>query len=41
MAKVLIDLRRCHLHIENLEKLISVNKNWPNGPKIGCRSPSN
>jgi hypothetical protein len=41
LAKILINLRRCCLHIENLKKLIFVNKNWPNGPKIGCRSPSN
>jgi hypothetical protein len=25
----------------NLEKLIFVNKNWPNDLRIGCKSPSN
>jgi hypothetical protein len=29
------------LQTENLEKLIFVNKNWPNDLKIGCKSPSN
>ncbi len=24
-----------------LENLIFVNKNWPNDPRIGCKSPSN
>jgi hypothetical protein len=24
-----------------LEILIFVSKNWPNGPRIGCKSPSN
>ncbi len=27
--------------LKNLEKLIFVNKNWPNDLKIGCKSPSN
>ncbi len=29
------------MQTENLEKLIFVNKNWPNDPRIGCKSPSN
>jgi hypothetical protein len=29
------------LQIENLKKFIFVNKNWPNDPKIRCKSPSN
>jgi hypothetical protein len=33
--------RKYHLQTENLEKFIFVNKNWPNDPKIGCKSPSN
>ncbi len=41
MAGILTNLRRCHLQTENLEKLIFVNKNWPNDLKIGCKSPSN
>jgi Holliday junction resolvase len=35
------NLKRCHLQTENLEKLIFVNKNWPNDLRIGCKSPSN
>ncbi len=27
--------------MKNLEKLIFVNKNWLNGLRIGCKSPSN
>jgi hypothetical protein len=34
------NLKRCHLQTENLEKLIFVNKNWPNDLKIGCKSSS-
>ncbi len=39
MVGILINLRRHCLQTENLEKLIFVNKNWPNDPKIGCKSP--
>jgi hypothetical protein len=28
------------LQTKNLEKFIFVNKNWPNDPKIRCKSPS-
>jgi hypothetical protein len=35
------NLKRCYLQIENLEKLIFVNKNWPNDLRIGRKSPSN
>ncbi len=41
LVGILTNLRRCHLQIENLKKLIFVNKNWPNDPRIGCKSPSN
>ncbi len=41
MVGILINLRRCHLQTKNLEKLILVNKNKPNDPKIGYNSPSN
>ncbi len=41
MTKILINLKRCHLQIENFKKLIFINKNWPNDPIIGCKSPSN
>ncbi len=29
------------MQTENLEKLIFANKNWPNDPRIDCKSPSN
>jgi hypothetical protein len=29
------------LQTENLKKLIFVNKNWPNDPRIGYKFPSN
>jgi hypothetical protein len=38
---ILINFRRCRWLTENLEKVIFVNKNWPNDLKIGCKSPSN
>ncbi len=41
LARILTNFRRCCLQTENLEKLIFVNKNWPNDPRIGCKSPSN
>jgi len=28
-------------NLEILNKLIFVDKNWPNDPKIGCKSPPN
>ncbi len=27
------------LQSKNLDKLIFVSKNWPNDPRIGCKSP--
>jgi hypothetical protein len=41
LVKILTNLRGCHLQIENLEKLIFVNKNWPNDARIICKFPSN
>jgi hypothetical protein len=41
LAAILTNLKRCRLQTENLEKLIFVNKNWPNDLRIGCKSPSN
>jgi hypothetical protein len=41
LARIFTNLRRCRLQTENLEKLIFVNKNLPNDPRIGCKSPSN
>jgi hypothetical protein len=41
LVGILTNLRRCHLQIDNLKNLIFVNRNWLNGPIIGCKSPSN
>jgi hypothetical protein len=41
LVEIFINRKRCHLQIVNLEKLIFANKNWPNDPRIGCKSPSN
>ncbi len=41
MVGILTNLKRCHLQIENVEKLIFVNKNWHNDFRLGCKSPSN
>jgi hypothetical protein len=38
---IFTNLRRCHLQLENLEKITFVNKNGPSDPKVGCKSPSN
>jgi hypothetical protein len=35
---ILTSLKRCHLQSKKLDKLIFVNKNWPNDPRIGCKS---
>ncbi len=39
MAKILTNLKRCHLQSNNLDKIIFVNKNLPNDPRVGCSSP--
>ncbi len=41
LPKIFINLRKCCLHTENLEKLIFVNKTWLNDSKIDCKLPSN
>jgi hypothetical protein len=41
LAKILIDLRSFLLKSTNLEKLIfTMNRNWPDDPRVGCKSPS-
>jgi len=40
LVGIITSLRRCRLQSKNLENLIFVNKNWPNDPRIGCKSPS-
>jgi hypothetical protein len=41
LASILTNLRKCHLQLENLEKLNFVSKNWPHDARVGCKSPSN
>ncbi len=41
MVGILTNLKRCRLQTKYLEKLIFVNKNWPNDSRIGCKPPSN
>jgi hypothetical protein len=38
LIHIQINLKNCHLKLENLENLISVNKNWPNDVRIGCKA---
>jgi hypothetical protein len=40
LIRIFTSFRRCHLQLENLEKLIFVNKSWPNDPRIDCKSSS-
>jgi hypothetical protein len=39
LIRIFTSLRRC-LQSKNLDKMIFVNKNWFNDPKIGCKSRS-
>jgi hypothetical protein len=38
---ILTSFRKCCLQLKNLDNLIFVSKNWPNDPRIGCKSPFN
>jgi hypothetical protein len=40
LVGILTSFRRCCLQLIFLDKLIFVNKNWPNDRRIGCKSPS-
>jgi len=40
LVGILMSLKRCWLQSENLNKLILVNQNWPNDPRVGCNMPS-
>jgi hypothetical protein len=35
LARILTNLKRCHLQSDNLDKIIFVNKNWPSDPRVG------
>jgi len=37
---IFTNLRKCHLLLDNLDKIIFVSKNWPSDPRMGCSSPS-
>ncbi len=41
MGGILTNLRRCHLQLENLEKLIFLKNNSLNDYKVCCKSPFN
>jgi hypothetical protein len=41
LARILSNLQKCHLQIENLEKWTFVNKNWLNELRVECKPPSN
>jgi hypothetical protein len=41
LVGILTNFSKCHWQIENLKKLIFVNKNWLNDLKIGCKPTSN
>jgi len=38
LVGILMNLRRCRLHIDNLNKLIFISKNWP---RLSCSFPFN
>jgi len=38
LVRIFITFKKCHLQIENLEKLLFVNKNWLNDLRIRCNS---
>ncbi len=37
LIRILINVKRCNLQLDNLDTLIFLNKNWPNDPRIGCK----
>jgi hypothetical protein len=41
LAGIFTNFKEYHLQIKILKKLIFVNKNWLNDPKIGYKSPFN
>jgi len=42
LTGILANLKRCRLQSKNLdEKLIFVSQNWPNDPRLGCKTPFN
>ncbi len=41
LVGILTNLGRCCLQSKILEKLIFLSQNWPNDPRLGCKTPSN
>ncbi len=41
LVEILTNLKRCRLKIDNLDKLIFINKIWPNDPKLDYYLPFN
>jgi hypothetical protein len=40
LTHILINLEKYHLQLENLEKLISMSKIWPNDVRVCCKALS-
>jgi hypothetical protein len=40
LAGILTSRKKCQLESKNLNKLIFINQNWPNDPRVGCNMPS-
>ncbi len=38
MVEILTNLKRCHLQLDNLNKIIFFSKKWPSDPRVGCSS---
>ncbi len=39
LVDILTNLHQCKLQIDKLERLIFVNKKWPNNLRLGCNNP--
>ncbi len=39
LVAILTNLHQCKLQIDKLERLIFVNKKWPNNLRLGCNNP--
>jgi hypothetical protein len=40
LTHILTNLKKCHLQLKYIENLISMNKNWPNDVRVGCKALS-
>ncbi len=41
LIRIFMNLKKCHLQLNNLNKLNFMNTNQPNDLKVGCKSLSN